>query len=75
MADKAGAEPLRLLAQEADDLPADDCAYLAAEPREATAVLCSAPATGTNFLAHALASVRKLPNETPLEAVPLPTGD
>ena len=66
---------VRVALTEPDDLPADDTAYLAAAPREATAVLCSAPAGGTDFLAHALESTRKLSNETPLAAVPLPAGE
>jgi hypothetical protein len=67
---------VRVAFAEADDLSADDAAYLAAAPRQATAVLCPANPSGTNFLAHALGSTRKLPNETPLEAVPLPaTGN
>ncbi len=66
---------VRVAMTEADDLPADDSAYLAAEPRGTTAVLCSGPGTDSNFLAHALDSTRKLPNETPLAPVPLPDGD
>ena len=66
---------VRMVMTESDDLPADDTAYLAAAPRTATAVLCSPPASGTNFLAHALDSTRKLPNETPLSAVPLPAAE
>ncbi|MBW8773017.1 MAG: VWA domain-containing protein, partial [Gemmatimonadetes bacterium] len=57
-----------------DDLPADDTAWLAIAPQVGTAVLCEAPKTGADFLAHALGSTHRL-NESPLDAVPFPGGD
>lgn len=45
---------------DADDLPADDCAWIAAKTTAATSVLLDA-APDTDFFAHALRATQKLP--------------
>lgn len=54
-----------------DALPADDIAWIAVTPPTASKVLNEPPPSGTDFLAHALGSTRKL-NDNPLESVALP---
>jgi hypothetical protein len=58
---------------DADDLPADDSAWIATTTTAANSVLLDA-ATETDFLAHALRSTQKL-NETGFQPAPLPEGD
>ena len=55
---------------DADDLPADDSAWIATTTTAANSVLLDA-ATETDFLAHALRSTQKL-NETGFQPSPLP---
>jgi len=57
-----------------DDLPADDTAWVAILPQTAATVLSEAPASGIDYLAHALSSTRRL-NENPLEAAAYPASD
>lgn len=54
-----------------DDLAADDTAWIAVMPPTAAQVLNEPPSSGTDFLAHALGSTRKL-SENPLEPVAFP---
>jgi hypothetical protein len=65
----AGAAGLRV-SLDADDLPADDSAWLAATTTPTNRVLLDA-APGTDFLAHALRATQKLPGAA-LEPVPPP---
>lgn len=57
-----------------DDLSADDTAWIAVQSSTAAQVLNEPPASGTDFVAHALGSTRKL-SENPLEPVALPSSE
>ena len=63
-----------LTAADADDLPADDSAWIAAAPRTGMPVFFEPAKSGADFLAHALGSTRKLA-ENALEAKPFPADD
>lgn len=63
-----------LVPTEADELPADDAAWIAAAPRTGMPVFFEPGKSGADFLAHALGSTRKLA-ENALEANPLPAAD
>lgn len=62
-----------LTPEDADELPADDSAWIAAAPRAGMPVFFEPGKSGADFLAHALGSTRKL-TENALEAKPFPAG-
>lgn len=64
---------VRVVLTEPDDLPADDAAWLAAESTTSGQVLLD-PVAGTDFLAHALHSTRRLDAGASAPPVPLPDG-
>ena len=59
---------------DADDLPADDSAWIVASQRGGMPVLFESAKSGADYLAHALESTRKL-NDGALQASPLPAAD